>query len=60
MAHGTHCHCMMCMVGKKMGMIRKDEQHHDHNEHGHDSNHETCEHCGHTHNKDARHDCGCK
>lgn len=62
MTHGTHCHCMMCKVGKKMGMIR-DEKHddheHDHN-HDHDGHGSVCEHCGHTHKKDGHCDCGCK
>lgn len=60
MAHGTHCHCMICTVGKKMGMIR-DEQHDDHDEHNHDNHsHDVCEHCNHPHKKDGHCDCGCK
>lgn len=60
MAHGTHCHCMMCIVGKKMGMIR-DEQHNDRDGHDNDSHsHEACEHCGHAHKEDGHCDCRCK
>lgn len=60
MAHGTHCHCMMCALGKKMGMIR-DEQHDDHGEHGRDNqSHKVCEHCGHAHKENDHCDCGCK
>ena len=63
MAHGTHCYCMICTVGKKIGMIH--EEHHDdhnHDEHGHnhDWHHETCKHCGHIHKEDGHCDCGCK
>ncbi|MBI2459747.1 MAG: hypothetical protein HYV53_04330 [Parcubacteria group bacterium] len=33
MTHGTHCHCLMCTVGKKMGMISKEhDQEHKNNE----------------------------
>ncbi len=65
MAHGTHCHCMMCTIGKKIGMIHEehhDDQHHASNEHGHenDGSQEACNHCGHAHKEDARCDCGCK
>lgn len=60
MAHGTPCHCMMCTVGKKMGIIHG-EQHDDHDEHNYDNHsHNVCGHCNHTHKEDGHCDCGCK
>ena len=33
MPHGTNCHCMICTIGKKIGMIRpaSDQNHANHN-----------------------------
>lgn len=33
MAHGTHCNCMICTIGKKIGIICQEpiRDHHDHN-----------------------------
>lgn len=57
MKHGANCNCMMCAVGKKLGMIR--DKKHDHGgNNGNNGN--KCEHCGHTHKADGRCDCGCK
>lgn len=58
MAHGTHCHCIMCTVGKKMGMIRGEQQD-DHKEYDH-NHHDVCKRCGHAHKEDDHCDCGCK
>ncbi|HEX9721839.1 MAG TPA: hypothetical protein VGA53_01100 [Candidatus Paceibacterota bacterium] len=51
MAHGKHCHCMMCSAGKKMGMIGHEDEHgHDHDkEEG--EHKEACPHCGDTSGK---------
>lgn len=62
MAHGTQCNCMMCTVGKKMGMIAT-AQHagHDHdNQAHHEDQPGTCGSCSHAHKSDGRCDCGCK
>lgn len=51
MSHGAHCDCMVCGVGKKLGMIENGEkheekEHHEHEEHhDHGSDKKTCEHC---------------
>lgn len=45
MKHGSQCHCMMCTVGKKIGMIRDEhhcENHHDHDKHEHGDKCESC------------------
>ncbi len=55
MAHGASCHCMMCTVGKKMGMI-SDEQHHNND----DRHQDVCKRCNHSHNKEGLCNCGCK
>ncbi len=56
--HGTHCHCMICTVGKKIGMIRdkqqSDSDHHD------DHHHDVGKHCDHSHKEDGHCDCGSK
>lgn len=61
MKHGTHCHCMVCTIGKKVGMIRGKE-HSDHHKHNHNNHnhHDKCEHCGHEHKADSSCACECK
>lgn len=45
MSHGENCDCMMCTIGKKMGMIKKDNHSHADHHDGHDhSNHSHAEH----------------
>lgn len=39
MPHGTNCHCMICTIGKKIGMIRRE---HAQDQNNHDN---TCDHC---------------
>lgn len=40
MPHGTNCHCIICTMGKKIGMIRHE---HAQGKSNHDNN---CDHCG--------------
>lgn len=59
MAHGMHCNCMMCTVGKKLGIIK--EEKHDYQELNNNGvNRNVCKHCGHSHKSDGRCACGCK
>lgn len=43
MKHGQNCDCMMCGLGKKMGMIPKTKK----------NDEMTCEHCGRAHKADS-------
>lgn len=47
MGHGIKCHCMMCTMGKKIGMIKKEEES------------SICSGCGHAHGEDGKCECGC-
>lgn len=59
MKHGTYCDCMMCTVGKKLGMIKEDQR--DHREHYNNGvSRNVCENCSHSHKKNGTCDCGCK
>ena len=67
MKHGATCHCVMCTVGKKMGMIKNDHNDGEHNGDQHDDSRDhddhqenACKNCGHAHGADGNCDCGCK
>ena len=58
MGHGKHCNCLVCSMGKKVGMIHKcDDKSCEHPSH---KNERGCGQCGHEHKADGSCDCGCK